>query len=55
MTNGEWMRTLTDEQLGVELCNKLDCPGCPFLDLCGWNTTEKNGAVQWLKQERVEE
>jgi len=50
-TNGDKIRSMTDEELAKWLCNNMDCPICPgdsFCEVCGGLS---NGLVKWLKQE----
>lgn len=51
MTNADWIRSLSDEELGIWLCQISTCTYCKFIESCSQG---KNGAGQWLKMERKE-
>lgn len=55
MTRFEKIKTMTVEELGRVLCDKMDdikdhfpCIVCPFADLC---KTGHNGIIAWLNEE----
>lgn len=54
MTNGEKLRSMSDEDLAEILCGLIDadfCDECPAYDFCQvWNT----GFKTWLKEEAEE-
>lgn len=49
LTNGDRIRSMTDEELGKFMCSRLDCYGsdCPGKHLCH---PGNNGLVEWMKK-----
>ncbi len=58
MTNADWIRSMTDEELAIEVLNSCDgratCAGCPWKDARGKCVFEsgKGMAMEWLEMER---
>lgn len=56
LTNGDMIRSMTDEALGKWICSIMssDCCRwtCPARNMCGLND---NGLVKWLKQSARED
>ena len=48
MTNYEWLKSMSVEELGHELCRISECERCPVSDKCELG---KNGYITWLKEE----
>ena len=51
-TNADRIRSMTDEELSVFLCEKFDCrsESCPGIELCKPNEGKANGLLKWLQQ-----
>lgn len=49
LTNGDLIRSMTDEELAKFFCGRLDCYSgyCPGKHLC---RPGNNGLVEWMKQ-----
>jgi hypothetical protein len=58
MTNGDWVRSMTDEQLSVFLrmgaCQLCAYAGKNYDCCCPDNKNCRNGHLEWLKQEHKE-
>ncbi len=59
MTNGDWIRSMTDEELEkymLNQCNNFDCWGCPMMNGRGKCVigTDKDTAMEWLESEHEE-
>ena len=52
MTNLEYIRTCSDDELVRVLCEMNQCSECIASDYC---FTEHNGFIDWLKKERGSE
>ena len=53
MTNGEYLKTLSDKDLGRAICNMFDdCRGCFLWDKC---TRDSNALIAWACEERKDE
>lgn len=61
MTNYEYMKSITIEQLGHFLCNSMDdatvkgntsCDICPMWSKCHAEAFSGNGWFYWLKEEK---
>lgn len=52
MTNADRIRSMTDEELSVFLCEHLKCysNSCPGIGLCKTNEGKANGLLKWLQQ-----
>lgn len=50
-TNADRIRSMSDEELAIFLCEKIDCysDGCPGIELCKPNEGKANGILKWLK------
>lgn len=56
MTNGDWIRGMTDEELEknvINPCSSFECGGCPMENWRGRCVTEagKTIAMEWLESE----
>ena len=51
-TNADRIRSMTDEELAVFLCDDRPCDfcTCPGFDLCTMDGEKANGILKWLKQ-----
>ena len=51
-TNADRIRSMSDEELSVFLCEEFDCgsESCPGLELCKTNEGKANGLLKWLQQ-----
>ena len=51
-TNADRIRSMSDEELSVFLCEEFDCgsESCPGLELCKPNEGKANGILKWLKR-----
>lgn len=51
-TNADKIRSMSDEELSVFLCEEFDCgsESCPGLELCKTNEGKANGLLKWLQQ-----
>ena len=51
-TNADRIRSMSDEELSVFLCEEFDCgsDSCPGLELCKTNEGKANGLLKWLKR-----
>lgn len=61
MTNGDWIRSLTDEELYRDVvapCFTYDCGGCPWKNAMGRcvinSNNKKDMGMEWLESEHVE-
>ena len=52
MTNLEYIRTLSEDELAKILCNMTECYKCLARDYC---ISGHNGFIDWLKEESDEE
>lgn len=53
MTNGEYIRGLSDEDLATFISRIIDCDVCPAMDYCKvTNYSCKKCLADWLKAER---
>ena len=52
MTNADRIRSMSDEELSVFLCEEFDCgsKSCPGLELCKTNEGKANGLLKWLQR-----
>lgn len=52
MTNGDWVRSMSDEELAQFMCRTFMCQinNCPGADLCTISDGKANGMVKWLQQ-----
>ena len=51
MTNAEYIRSMTDEQLSDFFAYIIDCWHCPIYDDCRIEKKCDNALFGWLKQE----
>ena len=51
-TNADRIRSMSDEELSVFLCEGFDCrpESCPGIELCKPNEGKANGILRWLQQ-----
>lgn len=51
-TNADRIRSMSDEELSVFLCEEFDCgsESCPGLELCKTNEGKANGLLKWLQR-----
>ena len=51
-TNADRIRSMTDEELSVFLCEHFKCysNSCPGIGLCKTNEGKANGLLKWLQQ-----
>lgn len=51
-TNGDRIRSMSDEELAAFLCKKFGCYSetCPGIELCKPNEGKANGVLKWLQQ-----
>ena len=51
-TNAQKIRSMSDEELSVFLCEEFDCgsESCPGIKLCKPNEGKANGLLKWLQQ-----
>ena len=54
MTKGDWIRSMTDEQLAEFLADIIDCWHCPTYQECTDVKSCDNALLAWLKQEHKE-
>ena len=54
MTKGDWIRSMTDEQLAEFLADIIDCWHCPTYQECTDVQGCDNALLAWLKQEHKE-
>ena len=52
ITNADRIRSMSDDELSVFLCEKFDCrsESCPGIELCKPNEGKANGISRWLQQ-----
>lgn len=53
MTNADRIRSMTDEELSVFLCEHFKCysNSCPGIGLCKTNEGKANGLLKWLQKQ----
>lgn len=49
MTNEEWIKSMSTEELALFLCSHADCNMCIAGDDCSFGD---NGLYKWLKKEK---
>ena len=55
MTNREYLRSLSDEELAKEICKRVSCNTCPGINGCEWRGARYgNGVLAWLRENRKE-
>lgn len=57
MTNAEYIKSLSTEDMAGEMCSWFDegCDDCPGRELCEYGKGHANGLIKWLNEERREE
>lgn len=55
MTNGDYIRSMTDEQLSDFLADVIDCWHCPTYQECTDVQGCDKALLAWLKQEHEDE
>ena len=51
-TNADRIRSMSDEELSMFLCEEFGCgsESCPGLELCKTNEGKANGLLKWLQR-----
>lgn len=52
MTNGDWIRSMGDEELAQFMCRTFMCQidNCPGAELCTTTDGKANGMLKWLRK-----